>query len=538
MLDILSVTRSPSAGGAVSRSSTADASDFFAQMVAESAASDGKDNARDTTESRRSEPRLKDRADGPDARSSQNRDADRTVDSDRSRSRATDSRSTDARPTDTRADDADAEAPVIGSDAAEAGKTDALDSGDAQDNAKQESASQKTAADGKLATDTATDTAAENANEDSADPTDPAVSAAAILASLAQTAPAALAAGGTAATAPAVPPAGSTAAASLQANILAQIQQTLSGKTGPAAGSQSPFLTSDDQSLDGPDQDSALLQRLIQGQQKQGLLSQIADQDLDLSLTVQRGGLDSLPQNKVGGDALFLALAQGNSDGAPADLSQLLASGAAKAKLDGTALAGPLAGLVGPGDPTTSPAATKTGDAPLTLQAVLPGEITSSRGVNAATQAAKPAAGLVPPAVDQVAAQINRALSGGKDRITLQLNPSELGRVDIKLDLGTDGSVKAVVSVDRPDTLDLLQRDLRGLEKALQDAGLKPDSGSLSFSLKGEGQNSQGQDTSHNTSGQADCSAEEDIRSSNLDDPRPAAANPSDWHEGVVSIAV
>jgi len=46
--------------------------------------------------------------------------------------------------------------------------------------------------------------------------------------------------------------------------------------------------------------------------------------------------------------------------------------------------------------------------------------------------------------------------------------------------------VKAIVSIERPETFELLQRDARGLEKALQDAGLKTDSNSLSFNLKGE----------------------------------------------------
>jgi len=42
------------------------------------------------------------------------------------------------------------------------------------------------------------------------------------------------------------------------------------------------------------------------------------------------------------------------------------------------------------------------------------------------------------------------------------------------------------VSADRPDTLQLLQRDARGLEQALQDAGLQMGQGSLSFNLGGQ----------------------------------------------------
>ena len=41
--------------------------------------------------------------------------------------------------------------------------------------------------------------------------------------------------------------------------------------------------------------------------------------------------------------------------------------------------------------------------------------------------------------------------------------------------------------VERSETLDLLQRDARSLERALNDAGLKADSGSLEFNLRGDG---------------------------------------------------
>ena len=55
------------------------------------------------------------------------------------------------------------------------------------------------------------------------------------------------------------------------------------------------------------------------------------------------------------------------------------------------------------------------------------------------------------------------------------------------MELSDDGNLRAAISADRPETLDLLQRDSRSLERALQQAGLKADAGSLSFSLKGDG---------------------------------------------------
>src|SRR5690606_19675272 len=73
--------------------------------------------------------------------------------------------------------------------------------------------------------------------------------------------------------------------------------------------------------------------------------------------------------------------------------------------------------------------------------------------------------------VAQVAVQIVRGVQEGQSRISVQLDPPELGRVDVRLEVAHDGKVMAVVSADRQETLDLLQRDARGLERALQEAG-------------------------------------------------------------------
>jgi flagellar hook-length control protein FliK len=88
------------------------------------------------------------------------------------------------------------------------------------------------------------------------------------------------------------------------------------------------------------------------------------------------------------------------------------------------------------------------------------------------------------PPAEQVAVQIQRAAANGQQRVQIRLHPAELGRIDVKLDMADDGTVRAVLAVDKPETLDLMQRDPRALEKALQAAGLKTDSGSLSFNLR------------------------------------------------------
>jgi hypothetical protein len=89
---------------------------------------------------------------------------------------------------------------------------------------------------------------------------------------------------------------------------------------------------------------------------------------------------------------------------------------------------------------------------------------------------------------DQVAVHITKAIKGGDDHIKINLRPESLGQVEVQLKISSDGRVQAVVQADKPETLELLQRDARGLERALHDAGLKTDSGSLSFNLRGQDQ--------------------------------------------------
>lgn len=90
-------------------------------------------------------------------------------------------------------------------------------------------------------------------------------------------------------------------------------------------------------------------------------------------------------------------------------------------------------------------------------------------------------------APQQIALHIQKAAAEGHDRLTVQLRPADLGRIDVQLDFGKDGTLRAMVTADNAGTLDMLQRDARGLERALQDAGLKTDANGLSFSLRDQG---------------------------------------------------
>ncbi len=89
------------------------------------------------------------------------------------------------------------------------------------------------------------------------------------------------------------------------------------------------------------------------------------------------------------------------------------------------------------------------------------------------------------PPVRELAIQISRHADAGINRFQMRLDPPELGRVEVRIEISSEGKLTAVISADRPETLDLLQRDSRALERSLMDAGVKTDSGALNFSLRG-----------------------------------------------------
>ena len=68
---------------------------------------------------------------------------------------------------------------------------------------------------------------------------------------------------------------------------------------------------------------------------------------------------------------------------------------------------------------------------------------------------------------------------------------------------------------DKPETLDLLQKDSRFLERALQDAGLKTDNNSLSFNMQGKEGNGQAHLSSNSG---ADPNARNHAEQENQDD--------------------
>lgn len=135
----------------------------------------------------------------------------------------------------------------------------------------------------------------------------------------------------------------------------------------------------------------------------------------------------------------------------------------------------------------------------------------------------------LPPAVEQVSVLLHKAMKAGENKISIMLRPHDLGRVDVKLEI-TDGLAHGVVIASDPKTLELLQKDSRNLERALQEAGLRTDPNGLQFQLRGDDKREQQQAAQH------------DQRRANqqaafaLDDALPAAAADEAAEEEIVYL--
>jgi flagellar hook-length control protein FliK len=118
---------------------------------------------------------------------------------------------------------------------------------------------------------------------------------------------------------------------------------------------------------------------------------------------------------------------------------------------------------------------------------------TPALSVTAATNAPVPLSGL--------ALEIAASVKNGKSSFEIRLDPAELGRIDVRIDIDRSGQVTSHLTVEKPETLSMLQQDAPQLQRALDDAGLKTGSGGLQFSLRD--QSSSGQNSGDQTGSNA-----------------------------------
>src|SRR4029077_1294782 len=98
---------------------------------------------------------------------------------------------------------------------------------------------------------------------------------------------------------------------------------------------------------------------------------------------------------------------------------------------------------------------------------------TSNLTASAATGGAVPLSGL--------AVEIAASVKSGKTSFDIRLDPADLGRIDVRIDVDRNGQVTSHLTVEKPETLSMLQQDAPQLQRALDDAGLKTGSGGLQF---------------------------------------------------------
>ncbi len=105
-----------------------------------------------------------------------------------------------------------------------------------------------------------------------------------------------------------------------------------------------------------------------------------------------------------------------------------------------------------------------------------------------------------PPSVQIASAVLGRD-GAWIDRLRVALEPAELGSVELTLTSERRGRTRALVLVERPETLELLQREQRTLERILLVSGLELEAGGLELGLRRDGDRRDGPLASSGTGG-------------------------------------
>lgn len=119
----------------------------------------------------------------------------------------------------------------------------------------------------------------------------------------------------------------------------------------------------------------------------------------------------------------------------------------------------------------------------------------------------------------------------GARSIEIRLDPADLGEVNVKLETGKDGRLKAVLSADNRDSFDLLRRESGVLETALREAGVELGDDAITFTLNEQGPG-QG-DADRRALAYGDSAARRDAAAAE----DTVAAAPVRWRSGILDIS-
>lgn len=215
---------------------------------------------------------------------------------------------------------------------------------------------------------------------------------------------------------------------------------------------------------------------------------------------------------KAGSAAALLERALGTT-GVAAEITALLAAESTEAPWRPAMQEAPQA-------KAPKPAAETRGDTlPFQAHVALQPEAAAARIEAAAPQAAGRDAP-APPARQLAPVIVSLALGRGDEALTIALDPGELGRVEVSIGQGKEAGQLRIVA-ERADTLALLQRDQRELDRALNQAGLGDMARSLSFSLASDQGRQQQQGMTQERANRPSTAA------TGTEDTRPIASNPA-----------
>lgn len=142
---------------------------------------------------------------------------------------------------------------------------------------------------------------------------------------------------------------------------------------------------------------------------------------------------------------------------------------------------------------------TETGSVTLAHAGTVGGEMLANAKASAANDSSSTSfrdvyKGMGKEVVDQIKVNITKSAVKGVDKIEIQLKPEDLGHIEVKMQIGKDGKLQAHIVASRPESAEILQKEIGNLQKAFNEAGFQTDEGSLSFSFRDDGQAGQNQE--------------------------------------------
>lgn len=150
-------------------------------------------------------------------------------------------------------------------------------------------------------------------------------------------------------------------------------------------------------------------------------------------------------------------------------------------------------------DTATVAVSAETGSVTLAHAGTVGGEMLANAKASAANDSSSTSfrdvyKGMGKEVVDQIKVNITKSAVKGVDKIEIQLKPEDLGHIEVKMQIGKDGKLQAHIVASRPETAEILQKEIGNLQKAFNEAGFQTDEGSLSFSFRDDGQAGQNQE--------------------------------------------